>query len=70
MGVKATPAWPVDNFTPVKKMPMTKSSIHSSLREAGNLSATRSIVSEITDDMVSKSPVLSKLGFEKEKALR
>jgi hypothetical protein len=49
MGVKATPAWLPDNFTPVKKTPMTKSSIQTFWRELGAFLARISRVSAMTE---------------------
>jgi hypothetical protein len=63
MGVKATPAWPVDNFTPVKKMPMVRSPTHKSRGGVGDfsmirsmVSATREIIVSISDLQIPQSP--------------
>jgi hypothetical protein len=55
MGVKAAPAWPVDNFTPVKKIPMTKSSTFTPCSEIGDFSSKILIVSAMTEDILLHS---------------
>jgi hypothetical protein len=63
MGVKATPAWPVDNFTPVKKMPMTTSSTEISFRGAGDLSVIWAMVSAMTEDIFASKSEYMKLSL-------
>jgi hypothetical protein len=49
IGVEATPPWPVDNFTPVKKIPITKSSTCTFPSGIGNFSVMILIVSATTE---------------------
>jgi hypothetical protein len=53
MGVKATPACPVDNFTPVKKIPMTKSSTRIFSIGIGHFPFMISIVSATTEVIIN-----------------
>jgi hypothetical protein len=53
MGVKATPACPVDNFTPVKKIPITKSSTRIFSSRIGDFSSKMSMVSATTEVIIN-----------------
>src|SRR4030042_2284301 len=57
-GVAATPACPVDNFTPVKKIPITRSSTCTSRSGKGGFSVMMSRVSATTEVIMNPQTFL------------